>query len=166
MIDTRLDSVHLGLLPRRQLFRRRREDLLAARGWLSEAAEQVHCMRARGDGWPALSRDRVDQVSFGPRSLLIDPQTGCRYRLRIGLNTIGRIRNNDIVLKGYMISRRHCVLLVHAGGDCELHDTASRNGTFVNGQLLKQPVPLASGDWIQVYQKLLLFVSEPDGPSA
>jgi FHA domain len=162
MIDTRLSSAHLVSLPRRQVFRRTREDLLAARGWLTEAAEHVQGMRGGADGWLALPRDRADQVLFGPRSLLIDQQTGCRYRLDIGLNTIGRLRNNDIVLKGYMISRRHCVLLMHAGGDCELHDTASRNGTFVNGQLIRRPVPLASGDWIQVYQKLLRFVSEPD----
>jgi adenylate cyclase len=89
--------------------------------------------------------------------LLIDQQTGCSYPLKIGLNTIGRSRNNDIVLEEPLVSRRHCALLVHAGGGCELHDTASRNGTLVNGQLVRQPVQLASGDRIEVCPRTLLL---------
>jgi hypothetical protein len=165
VVDTRLDSIHLGLIPRRELFRRTREDLLGARGFLTEAAEHVRRLRGGADSWPALSCDRADRALFAAKSWLIDQQAGCCYPLKIGLNTIGRLRSNDIVLKGYMISRRHCVLLAHAGGDGELHDTASRNGTFVNGQRILRPVPLVSGDWIQVYQKVLLFVSESDGSS-
>jgi pSer/pThr/pTyr-binding forkhead associated (FHA) protein len=94
--------------------------------------------------------------------LLIDYRTGSSYPLKIGLNKIGRLPENDIVLDDVVISRRHCVLLLHAGGGCELHDTASRNGTFVNSCLIRRPVPLAPGDWILVAARLLRFVSEKD----
>jgi hypothetical protein len=139
-----------------------RADLLEARGWLTEAAEHVHGMLGAADDCLALSHGRPDEVLFGAGFLLIDYQTGSSHPLKIGLNTIGRLQNNDIVLTGHLISRRHCVLLMHAGGSCELHDTASRNGTFVNGYLIRQPVPLASGDWIQVSARLLRFVSEKE----
>jgi FHA domain len=162
MADTRLNSAHLEFLTRRQEYRRTREDLLGARGWLTEAVEHVHGMLGEGDDWLALSRGRPDQILLATRFLLVEQQTGRSYPLKIGLNTIGRLRNNDIVLEERPISRRHCVLLVHAGGGCELHDTASRNGTFVNGHLIRQPVQLVSGDRIQVSERLLLFVSEED----
>jgi hypothetical protein len=35
------------------------------------------------------------------------------------------------------------VILVHATSGCELHDTASTNGTFVNGHRIHDPVPQA-----------------------
>ena len=162
MIDTRLNSVHLESLYRRQVFRRTRRDLLAARGWLTEAAECLRSVPGEVSNGLARSPDRPDQVLGGVKFVLIDPQTGHSHALQIGLNTIGRLRNNDIVLHERRISRRHCVLLVHADGSCELHDMASRNGTFVNGQRIWQPVPLTSGDWIQVDEKWLQFLIEED----
>ena len=60
------------------------------------------------------------------------------------------------------MSRRHCAILVHAWGGCELHDTASRNGTCVNGRRVGPPVRLASGDQVRVCRRLLLLVSEAD----
>jgi hypothetical protein len=61
-------------------------------------------------------------------------------RLRVGLNAVGRLPENDIVLARRYVSRRHCVFLVHTDGGCEVHDTASRNGTLVNRN---EPVPCA-----------------------
>jgi pSer/pThr/pTyr-binding forkhead associated (FHA) protein len=105
---------------------------------------------------------RPEHLLPGPKYLLIDDQAGCFYVLETGLNTLGRLPDNDIVLEGSAVSRRHCVILVHAWGGCELHDTASRNGTFVNGQPCRQPIRLASGDEIRVCQRLLLLVRESD----
>jgi pSer/pThr/pTyr-binding forkhead associated (FHA) protein len=36
------------------------------------------------------------------------------------------------------------------------------NGNFVNGQRVRRPISLASGDWVQVCKKLLLFVDAKD----
>ena len=157
MADPRLDSVHLGALPRRHEYRRAREALLGARGWLTLAAEQLHGLAGGGDDGSALP-----PVRPGTKFLLVDHEAGCAYPLRTGLNTIGRLPNNDIVLDEPAVSRRHCVVLVHAWGRCELHDTASRNGTLVNGRRVQEPVALASGDSIQVCRRRLLFVSDRD----
>jgi hypothetical protein len=162
MADPRLDSCHFGLIPRRQAYRRSREAVLEARGLMTLAGEQLRGLLGAEDDWPSLMPFRPDQVIPGTRFLLVDHQADCYFLLETGLNTIGRLPNNDIVLEDNWISRRHCVIIVHACGGCELHDTASLNGTWVNGQRVQQPVRLASGDWIQVCHRLLLFVSEKD----
>jgi pSer/pThr/pTyr-binding forkhead associated (FHA) protein len=43
-----------------------------------------------------------------------------------------------------------------------LHDTASRNGTFVNGKRIVEPTRLQRGDEIKIYKRRLLFISESD----
>ncbi len=61
------------------------------------------------------------------------------YALKVGVNTIGRLPDNDVVLSGEFVSRRHCAILVHAGEGCEVYDIASKNGTFINGARLSGP---------------------------
>jgi pSer/pThr/pTyr-binding forkhead associated (FHA) protein len=157
MSDPRLNSCHLDF-PRRQEYRRAREALLGARGWLTMTGEQFRALLAEADEWLI----RPDQVLPAANYLLIDPAADCTYALKTGLNTIGRLPDNNISLDDRFISRRHCVLLVHAWGGCDLHDTASRNGTFVNGVRVTRPVHLTSGDSIHVCDRRLLFVTDKD----
>ena len=90
------------------------------------------------DRQPAdITQSPRQQCAPGTRYVLISLHTGARFALRTGINTIGRYQENDIVLDLPAVSRRHCVILVHASGGCEVHDTASRNGTFVNRVLVR-----------------------------
>lgn len=162
MADPRLNSMHFDLDPRRQEYRQAREELLAARGWMTLALEKVNNLAEDSDVWPALLPIRPDQFLPGTKFLLIEPSTRQTYPLRPGLNTIGRLPDNDIVLEEIWISRRHCVVLIHASGQCVLHDTASRNGTFVNGKRIDEPTLLHCGDQIMVSRRLLAFVRESD----
>ena len=164
MNDPRFNSGHFETLERRQDYRRAREVLLGARGWMTLAVEHVHGMIEDSDDWPALLPLRPDQVLPGAKFVLIDQQNRQSHALHTGLNTIGRLPENDIVLEPSWVSRRHCTLLVHSRGVCELHDTASLNGTFVNGQRIRQPVRLHSGDGIRIGPVELLFVAEKDCP--
>jgi hypothetical protein len=164
MNDPRFNSGHFEVLGRRQDYRRAREVLLGARGWMTLAAEHIHGMVEDSDDWPALLPLRPEEILPGARFLLIDQQTRQSYALHTGLNTIGRFPENDIVLEPIWVSRRHGTLLVHTRGVCELHDTASRNGTFVNGERIRQPVRLHSGDRIRIGPVELLFVAEKDCP--
>jgi hypothetical protein len=136
--------------------------LRGARGWLTLAAEGIRGLLGAADEWPGLLPVRPEHLVPGPKYLLVDHQAGRLYPLKTGLNTIGRLPGNDIVIEESTVSRRHCAILVHAWGGCELHDTASRNGTLVNGRPFRQSIRLASGDQIQVDQRVLLFVSEDD----
>ncbi|WP_322761254.1 ATP-binding cassette domain-containing protein [Frankia sp. Cr2] len=68
------------------------------------------------------------------------------YPLRPGTMSIGRSRDNDIVVGDLLASRRHAELYVgHSGtgaGDVEIADLESANGTFVNGKrIVREPVP-------------------------
>jgi hypothetical protein len=161
MSDPRFDSGHLDF-PRRQHYRFSRNCVLAARGLLTRAGEHARDIVGEPEDWPSLLPIRPDQVLHGTRFYLIDEQAQCAYALKMGLNTIGRFATNDIVLEDLSISRRHCVVVVHTRGSCELHDTASRNGTWLNGKWVRQPVRLTSGDRIKVHQRQLLFINERD----
>jgi hypothetical protein len=162
MADPRLNSMHFELEPRRQAYRQAREELLSSRGWVTLALEKVHDLSDNSDVWPALLPIHPDQILPGTKFLLIDLCTRQAYPLRPGLNTIGRFPDNDVVLEEIWISRRHAALLVHTGGRYVLHDTASRNGTFVNGRRIDEPTRLHRGDEIKISQRRLVFVSESD----
>src|SRR4051794_27369663 len=113
MSDPRLNSCHLDF-PRRQDYRRCRQALLQERGWLTHVAEHVDDFVGDPDDWIVDPR----QVLPGTQYLLLDVRADCRYLLAPGLNTLGRLSDNDIVFEDNVISRRHCVLLVHAWGGC------------------------------------------------
>jgi pSer/pThr/pTyr-binding forkhead associated (FHA) protein len=75
-----------------------------------------------------------------------------------------------VVVEDAYVSRRHCAVLVHAGNYCELHDVASKNGTYLNGRKIECPTRLKAGDEIRMCNKNLVFMStaaaaEADNPA-
>jgi pSer/pThr/pTyr-binding forkhead associated (FHA) protein len=149
MSDPRLDSAHLGQT-RCDRYRAARGRLLEARGPLTQDAEE-------GD---ARDPDALPENS-GAVFVLSSLDDGRRYRLHVGLNAVGRLLENDIVVDGRRVSRRHCVLLVHATGGCEIHDTESRNGTFVNRQKVARAW-LVPGDILLLGGRQFLLAVEGD----
>jgi pSer/pThr/pTyr-binding forkhead associated (FHA) protein len=154
MTDPRLNSIHLDL-PRRQQFRAAREALLHARG------NNTLCAERQGEGASNVNLTAIEKIGPAPaptaaRFVLMDRDYV--YPLQTGLNTIGRLPDNDIVLDDAYVSRRHCAVLVHAGGYCELHDVASKNGTILNGHRIEGPTRLKSGDEIKMCTRNLVFV--------
>src|SRR4051794_9682755 len=159
MTDGRLNSVHLES-PRRQEFRAARDALLHARGGDTVAAEQHH-LAALAEGSPTAVQRQGGTPSVA-RFVLMDADYV--YPLKIGLNTIGRMPDNDVVIADAYVSRRHCAVLVHAGGLCELHDVASKNGTFLNGHKINGPTRLHSGDQIRMCNRNVVFLKQSDVP--
>lgn len=152
MADPRLNSIHLDG-NRRQDFRRAREVLLAARGGQTIAAEHRAAVLDRPD--------TIDQEpgASPPTSLtywLRDRDTV--YPLKVGLNTIGRAPDNDVVIQDCYVSRRHCAVLVHATRGCEVHDIASKNGTYLNGRKIAGPSRITTGDEIRMCDRQLVFI--------
>jgi pSer/pThr/pTyr-binding forkhead associated (FHA) protein len=72
--------------------------------------------------------------------------------------TIGRDKDNDIVLKAATVSRYHALLLCDADG-LLMVDLESTNGTVVNGVLARpdEPVRLNDGDVIQIGQMMARY---------
>ncbi len=76
-------------------------------------------------------------------------QVGEEWLLKRDEISIGREDSNDIVLPDRRVSRVHAVI-EREGDRYYVRDCGSKNGTFVNGNLLQGPVPLKDGDAIQV----------------
>lgn len=72
-----------------------------------------------------------------------------RWPLDKRVATIGRWEDNDIVVDDRWVSRYHA--RIRRDGDTYLvEDLDSKNGTFVNGRRITQPVTLSDGDEVQV----------------
>ncbi len=160
MADARLNSMHLDSA-RREHFRQARGMLLGSVGEYTRiaAAEEA----TGGDERTVLEHAEVRQADSEEYALFDNESV---YPLRLGVNTIGRMPDNDVVLKNPYVSRRHCAVLVHAGKGCELYDVASKNGTYLNGNLLNGPTPLSSGDEIRMSDHQLRFVRRAELPGA
>jgi hypothetical protein len=150
MTDPRLNSMHLGP-DRREMFRFAREQLLGARGAQTCYFEQG----GSGGGSATLHGEQADEALQLDYCLMDQEHV---YPLKIGVNTLGRSSENDLVVADAFISRRHCAILVHASRGCELHDTASKNGTFLNEAKLAKPTRLKCGDKIRMCDRLFIFL--------
>jgi len=129
--------------------------LLSGRGLQTLAVEQEH-LSSHQDGSHTMVQDGPDQPPASADHWLMDQ--GTIHPLKIGVNTIGRLPDNDVVIQGPYVSRRHCAILVHAGEKCELYDIASKNGTYINGAKLCGPTKLHSGDEIQMCDRRFVFM--------
>lgn len=154
MSDPRLCSVHLESPARREDYRRAREAVLGACGQKTLAFDQSHL-----DEIAALQTQHVEQSSESrpARFSLID-QDGI-HTLKIGVNTIGRMPDNDIPVADGSVSRRHCAIVVHSTSGCEVYDTASKNGTYVNGQRINGLTALKAGDHIRLCDRQFVFIA-------
>ncbi len=160
MSDPRLNSVHLDG-SRRESFRLARAFLLDARGPSTQAAEHR-------DDW--YRHDRADRTynlfplqhhSATAAKYWLQDREGV-YPLKVGLNVIGRAHESDVIVRDPYVSRRHCAIVVHSDGGCELYDIASKNGTELNGRKLAGPSRLHSGDEIRMCESQLVFLSGSD----
>ncbi len=102
-----------------------------------------------------------------PARFVLQAENGdvlAQYLLEKPEISIGRAPNNDILLsKDRQTSRRHATVRQEIGSYV-LYDEGSANGTFVNGQQLKQRTPrvLQEGDHIGIGEHELVFY----GPSS
>ena len=65
--------------------------------------------------------------------------------LHPGENLLGRVEEGVFWLESSSVSRRHARIVVEAG-QVILEDLGSKNGTFLRGQRISAPTPLADGD--------------------
>jgi pSer/pThr/pTyr-binding forkhead associated (FHA) protein len=81
----------------------------------------------------------------------IEPgDAGLLFRMMPGtLKTLGRAPRADFVVDAALVSRVHCRLTLNSGGELELEDLDSTNGTFVNGRKVAKTV-LKDGDKVTI----------------
>ena len=74
---------------------------------------------------------------------------GRTYEIVTRRTTVGRGTMNTLCLADDSVSERHCEIYDN-GGDLIIRDLASRNGTVVNGELIKDAQrPLAPGQIVK-----------------
>ena len=156
MTDARFQSVYLEGLPRREDFRAARDRLNAACGHYTLAGDLN--MLAPGAVNPL--PDDVTQTAPPGVGQTFWLQDGDKlHPLSIGVNSVGRLPDNTVILKDEHVSRRHCAIVVHRDGRCEVHDIASKNGTVLNGTKIAGPTRLKPGDQIVLCTRKLTFLS-------
>mgnify|MGYP006305945941 CR=1 FL=1 len=109
------------------------------------------------------SSDRSSEESDRSAPILIGYQgalSGQRWKVKKNSMTLGRADDCDIVIPDRQISRYHARIEQDVGGYL-LRDLGSKNGTYVNGELLRgQPYRLKDGDEIDLATVVQLgFVS-------
>ena len=168
MSDPRLHSMHLEGQPRRESFRAAREAIRAACGNQTIAGD----VRILADD------ERLSASTLAAPPGILGPGFVGRftfylkdgvnvYPLHVGMNSIGRLPDNDVVVRDECVSRRHCAILIHSDMRCELHDVASKNGTVLNGKKIPNPTKIQSGDQITLCNRRLTFhIAEAAGEPA
>jgi hypothetical protein len=155
MSDPRLQSLHLEGQPRRDMFRAARQGIQAACGSLTIAGDIRLLSPDDALHAPTASPSKPGTTAGRFTAYLKDGVDV--YPLGVGLNSVGRLPDNDVVIRDECVSRRHCAVLVHTDMRCELHDVASKNGTMLNGKKIGGPTRLQSGDQILLCNRKLTF---------
>jgi serine phosphatase RsbU (regulator of sigma subunit) len=83
-----------------------------------------------------------------------------RFPLTGKILVIGRDPACDIVVRREQTSSRHA-MIVQSGDDYYVEDLDSVNGTYVNGQRIRQRVHLKDGDRVDLFGLSVLFCDEP-----
>lgn len=99
-----------------------------------------------GDCGYLLTSEPAEELALPPEEApaaeLVDEQTGRRYRLRVGVNTVGR-QGTDILATEGTVSRNHATITVSASG-IVVEDLGSSNGTKVGDLRLQPNSPVAA----------------------
>lgn len=84
---------------------------------------------------------------------------GHRFPLRRGHTyVVGRGLDSDLILDDSACSRQHArVVLSRTSDGAFVEDLGSRNGTFLNGDLVTERVPLREGSRLQLGASVFLF---------
>ena len=94
-----------------------------------------------------------------------DGKTGLRFLLAETAVTIGRRKNNTIVIDDELISKDHAVIEKEKLGDGNelyrytIRDLGSTNGTYVNDERIES-ASLWNGDLIRMGMSFFLFVDQ------
>jgi hypothetical protein len=158
MSDPRLQSLHLEGQPRRDQFRAARQAIQATCGSQTLAGDLRMLVDEELLQAPTLAAPSSGSGSAGTERFTCYLKDGSNvYPLHFGLNSVGRLPDNDVVIRDECVSRRHCAVVIHHDYRCVLHDVASKNGTLLNGKKIPIPTKLQSGDQITLCNRRLTF---------
>ena len=85
------------------------------------------------------------------------------FQLKSGSYVLGRSSKCDIVLRDSSITRRHARIVVRRDGTIEVTDLGSRNGVFVNDELVESAI-VTQGDRIRLGTITCRIAARPQQP--
>lgn len=95
--------------------------------------------------------------------IVLREQMGESYRFNVPELIIGRNQNSDLILAEKTVSAEHARLSYHHG-NWWVEDLLSRNGTYLNQELLSEPVVITTGDELRFGQVILrIDIGEYEG---
>ena len=157
MPDPRLMSLHLEGQPRREQFRAARDAIHQACGTHTLAGDvRILDDDARLVATTMAPHAGGSLATNGKFTFYLKDGSNV-YPLHFGKNYVGRLPDNDVVIRDECVSRRHCAVLVHTDLRCEIVEMASKNGTVVNGKKIDGITKLQSGDQIVLCNRRLTF---------
>lgn len=79
---------------------------------------------------------------------------------------IGRSREAELVLESPRVSKEHAEIVSRVGGGFALRDLGSRNGTFVNGEMIEAETAIGVGDVLHIANREITIVMAEVGEEA
>jgi hypothetical protein len=115
--------------------------------------------------FPAVNPAHFQEIATGNAVLVVTRGAleGVRFTLSATSGepvTIGRSPESEIFLDDVTVSRQHAKI-VRVGGQWQLTDSGSLNGTYVNRKLVTEAV-LANNDDVQIGKYRFAFISNQD----
>lgn len=101
----------------------------------------------------------LEALSAGSALLVVKrgPNAGSRFQLDKDVVSAGRHPQSDIFLDDVTVSRRHAEFH-RSGGNFEVSDVGSLNGTYVNREPVES-AQLSNGDEVQIGKFRLVFLT-------
>jgi len=125
-------------------------EVRAAIGDTPEAARFIRTVPRIGYGFHGDAREVTTAPplsSLHPAAQLVSERRD--WSLSEGLTLIGRDRDCAVNLDSPGVSRRHARIVV-TGEEATIEDLGSKNGTYVNGRLVKDVTALEDGSQVQI----------------
>ena len=122
-------------------------ELRAALGDTPKGAKYIRT--AHGHGYAFVGEATVEETPGNRRLPFWLVSATIQVRLHEGDNLIGRDPTATVWLDATQVSRQHARIRVE-GQQAMLEDMQSKNGTWLRGQPVTGPVPLADGDEIRL----------------
>ncbi|CAN5629190.1 hypothetical protein BH23CHL2_BH23CHL2_28390 [soil metagenome] len=125
--------------------------------WESLFASIFGAGGSRSSGPPPVGTAGPPQTMTSEARLLID---GAEFPLSLPRTRMGRYPNNEVVIDHPTVSAYHAEIIRRPDNRHEIVDRESRNGTRVNGALIRSQI-LKDGDLITLGGSTLHYLSSP-----
>jgi DNA-binding SARP family transcriptional activator len=102
------------------------------------------------------SIDHGSRISGQSPRARLSTTSGQIYQLHSAVTRIGRLSDNDIVLRDPNVSRHHAVIF-DTGANFVITDLRSANGVHVHGDRIRVPTTLCEGDHIRIGDQEFAF---------